>query len=174
MSDTPVNVSMLPGNTCFGCGHDNPAGLKIEVFREPVNRERLRGRFTPTERSAGFPNIAHGGSVYTALDCMSTWTATLLRKERGAVWILRSANVTYHSPVPLGRPVNLVGRIVSQRGAWQPVEVRAEARAGDGEILVDGTFKVVPLNVERFKKLAGIDELPAGYEEFLRASASAD
>ena len=172
MSDQPVNVTLLPGNSCFGCGHENPTGLKIEIFREPVNRGRLRGRFTPTEKTAGFPNIAHGGSVYTALDCLSTWTATLLRKERGAVWILRSASVTYHRPVPIGQPVNLNGRIVSQRGAWQPVEVRAEARDADGEMLVDGTFKVVPLNVERFKKLAQIDEMPKGWQDLLRAGAA--
>ena len=32
-----------------------------------------------------------GGAIYTALDCLSTWVATLLGPNRGAAWVLRSA-----------------------------------------------------------------------------------
>src|SRR5262245_27048873 len=70
-----LNRTLLEGNTCFGCGHQNHAGLKIEIVRDSENAEVLCGRFTPTATMTGFPGIVHGGTVFTALDCLSTWVA---------------------------------------------------------------------------------------------------
>src|SRR5262245_28072250 len=76
--DPILNRELLANNTCFGCGLENPTGLHIEIYHEPGSQGTLRARFTPTENMGGFPGVTHGGAIYTALDCLSTWVATLL------------------------------------------------------------------------------------------------
>lgn len=166
-----LNRDLLPHNECFGCGLENPAGLRIEVSRDPASEGTLRGRFTPLPEMAGFPGITHGGAIYTALDCLSTWVSTLLGPNRGAGWLLRSATTLYHKPAPIGQPLTLIGSIKHQAGAWDPLIVRAEARRRDGELCVEAEFKVVPLSPEKLATVAGIEQLPANWRVFLSGSA---
>lgn len=166
-----LNRDLLPHNDCFGCGLENAAGLRIEVRRDPSLPRTLRGRFTPTAGMAGFPGITHGGAIYTALDCLSTWVATVLGPNREAGWLLRSATATYHKPAPTGQELTLAGTIRQQAGAWDPVVVHTEARRADGELCVEAEFKVVPLSREKLTAVAGIPELPANWQTFLSGAA---
>lgn len=79
--DTLLNQALLADNHCFGCRHANPHGLHIEVQHDPADPQRLAGCFQPTPAMIGFPSITHGGMLYTAMDCLSTW-ACFLRAER--------------------------------------------------------------------------------------------
>jgi len=45
--------------------------------------------------------------------------------------------------------------------------IRTDARDADGNVLAEGTFKVVPLRPEKFKSIAGIAELPERWARFL-------
>jgi acyl-coenzyme A thioesterase PaaI-like protein len=165
--DPVVNRALLDDNTCFGCGHRNHAGLKIEIVRDEQTPATLLGSFTPTEHMIGFPGIVHGGTVFTALDCLSTWVATLLGPNPAAAWVLRSANVVYHKPAKAEEPLALHGRIGEQGGPWEPIIVRTEARMADGSICVDGSFKVVPLSGKKFVEIAHLEELPENWRAFL-------
>jgi acyl-coenzyme A thioesterase PaaI-like protein len=163
-----LNRDLLPDNTCFGCGHDNHAGLKIEVVGDPSDRE-LHGRLVTTETMVGFPGITHGGVIFTAMDCLSTWVATLLGPNREAGWLLRSASTVFHRPVPVGQSVTLVGRIKEQGGAWDPLTARIEARREDGQLCVEAEFKVVPLSQEKLVVVAGLARIPDNWRTFLSA-----
>jgi len=162
-----LNRELLPHNTCFGCGHENHAGLRMEVVRDEKDARVLRGRLTPTAAMAGFPGITHGGVIFTALDCLSTWVATLLGPNRGAGWILRSATVVYQKPAPAGTTLTLAGRISEQGGSWDPLLVRTEARRPDGALCVEAEFKVVPLSPEKLAEVAGLDGIPDNWRVFL-------
>jgi hypothetical protein len=35
-----LNEELLKGNTCFGCGPDNPDGLRIRIFRDAASASR--------------------------------------------------------------------------------------------------------------------------------------
>lgn len=169
--DTPLNRELLLENTCFGCGLENPAGLRIEVRRDPDAPGRLRAVFHPTSSMTGFPAITHGGAIYTSLDCLSTWVATLLGPNRSAAWLLRSASVTYHKPAPAGEPLSLEGWVKHQGGDWDPIVVATQARRGDGALCVEAEFKVIPLSLDRLKTVAGIDTVPANWRAFLGGAA---
>lgn len=162
-----INRDLLPHSTCFGCGLDNPMGLQISVFPDPPRDGALRAELLPQEHMAGFPGITHGGVIYTALDCLSTWVATLLGPNRRAVWILRSATTTYRNPALVDQPLTLEGSIKSQGGPWEPVVVRTEARRADGEVCVEAEFKVVPLSQDKLLAISGLPELPANWRFFL-------
>jgi acyl-CoA thioesterase FadM len=162
-----LNRDLLAGNRCFGCGHENHRGLRIEVLPDPASEGRLRARFTPSSDMIGFPGIVLGGAISTALDCLSKWVSTVLGPNRGAGWVLRSATTVYHKPASPGEPLALAGWIQERGGRWDPLTVRAEARRGDGALCVEGEFKVVPLPPEKLAAIAGIERLPENWRAFL-------
>jgi len=169
---TILNRELLPRNTCFGCGHDNPHGLHIEVVRDPGTDELLRARFVPGERLVGFPGITHGGAIFTALDCLSTWVATLLGPNREAGWILRSAQTTFHKPAAIGKPLTLTGKVKEHFGPWDPMTVHTEARDAASDLCVECDFKVVPLTPEKLTRIAGLADMPDNWRFFLTKPAS--
>jgi acyl-coenzyme A thioesterase PaaI-like protein len=159
----------LRDNTCFGCGLHNPDGLHIRVRRDP-DGERLHAEFEPTNGMAGFPGIVHGGTIFTALDCLSTWVSTLLGPNRRAAWVLRSAQTVFHNPAPAGRPMTLTGWVAEHAGEWEPLTVAAEARREDGALCVEARFKVVPLRPAKLVAIADIERLPQNWEAFLAST----
>ncbi len=171
MSDTQqkiiINRDLFPGNVCFGCGADNPQGLHIEIFQGEENKDRLLGIFKPTPHMIGFPGITHGGVIYSALDCLGAWVPTILRKATKAIWILRSASMTYHKAAPESADLHLMGMIEQAGKEWEAITVHTEARNSKGDLLAEGKFKVIPLPVEKFKKVAGIEKLPENWEKLL-------
>lgn len=158
-----LNVDLLPDNTCFGCGHDNTRGLQIEIRRDPDSVDRLLGVLHTDEHLAGFPGITHGGALYTALDCMAAWVPKVLRSGSKALWILRSARITYHRPAHAGLPVRLSGAITSEEGPAAPMVITCQARSASDTLLAEGEFTVVPLTPEKFLAVAGIDTLPPNW-----------
>ena len=167
MSGDLLNRAVLPGNACFGCGPENPEGLRITVFRDPGDPERILGEFDPRDHMTGFPGITHGGAIYTALDCMATWCGMVLRKTK-AMWILRSATMKYHRPAFRGRPISLSASIEREEDdEWKAIEVRAEARDPAGNLLAEGRFKVIPVPPGKFREMTGIDELPGNWVRWL-------
>ena len=167
-----LNDDLLPRNTCFGCGHDNPIGLHIEIVRDPGSDDLLRAHFVPSEHLVGFPGITHGGAIFTALDCLSTWVATLLGPNREAGWILRSAQTTFHKPAAIGKPLTLTGKVKEHFGPWDPMTVHTEARDAASDLCVECDFKVVPLTPEKLTRIAGLADMPDNWRFFLTKPAS--
>lgn len=162
-----INKDLLPENDCFGCGHDNPAGLKIDVFRDPDNGNQLLGRFQTSRNTIGFPGITHGGAIYTAMDCLASWVPTILRSEIKAAWVLQSAKIKYLRPALEGIQISLSGLIVQEGKEGEPAVVQVKACNAKGDRLAEGRFKVVPLSRERFKEIAGINQLPENWKVLL-------
>ncbi len=167
MADRPVNHELLPDNPCFGCGPLNPHGLRITISRDPGNPERLHATFLPQPHMVGFPGITHGGAIFTAFDCLAAWVPSALRPDVRALWLLRSATITYHRPALATRPIRLVGTIASDGGAESPMIVRTEAHDDQGALLAAADFKVVPVPEERFLKITGLSEIPPNWRAFL-------
>ena len=156
----------LAGNVCFGCGQDNSQGLHVSIRRDPTNAERILGDFKAQDHMIGFPGITHGGAIYTALDCMATWSGMILRRTK-AMWVLRSAEMKYHRPALQAEPLTLSAMITADGEEWDAIEVIAEARDTSGHLLARGVFKVIPIPPERFKEMTGVNELPKGWSEWL-------
>lgn len=114
-------------NRCFGCGQQNPSGLRLKFFvdeeRTIVCRVRLARRF------GGPPGHAHGGIIATLLDeAMSK-----ANRQFGVLAMTRQMEVEYLKPVPLGAPLLLTGRHASSLGRKH--NCAAEIANDDGVVL---------------------------------------
>ena len=167
MSEDVVNRRMIEDNDCFGCGWSNPQGLHIELRKDPDGKERVLGFLKPTEYMTGFHGITHGGIIYSAMDCLAAWVPRVLRPDTKAIWILRSATMTYHRPARVKESIQMIGSIEKEEGPWDAMLVKTEALNPQGELLNEGHFKVIPLSGEKFRKVAGIKDLPPNWSAFL-------
>ena len=110
-------------NHCFGCGKDNPDGMRLKFSFDEKSR-RTWCRFRLTRRYQGPPGHAHGGIIATILD----EAMGKVNKFRSVVALTKSMEVEYLKPVPLGKPLLVEGteRIVRGRKHINVAEIRDE------------------------------------------------
>lgn len=172
MSRTILNRELLPGNDCFACGHENPHGLHIEVTRDASSQERLTGRFEPPAFATGFPGLTHGGALFSAMDCLATWVMVELGPDDASYWLLGSADVSFRKPARPGEPLVLAGWLVEQDdpdGTTVHV-VHAEIRNGNGDLVTEGEFREIPVTPEKFRHLAGVEEIPRAWQDLFEGT----
>lgn len=95
---------------CFGCGPNNPHGLRLTFRREG---ESVVTTWTPTRGLEGPPGILHGGLQATLCDEVAGWALVGLLGRMG---FTTSMNVRYMRPVRIGHPVEVRAKIAKQEG----------------------------------------------------------
>lgn len=167
MRSEPINAEMLEANGCFGCGHNNPKGLQIDLFKVEDAPGQIIGTFRPTDDMVGFPGVVHGGAIYTALDCLATWVATINGSRTEALWLLKKAEMEYHAPAQSSEKLKLRGSIDETANSRTSMTVRVEATRVTGEIVASGVFHEVAVPTDRFLEITERDHLPENWESFL-------
>ena len=156
-----LNEELLQGNTCFGCGPDNPDGLRIRIFRDPENASRLVGTYRPRATQAGFPQIVHGGLQFTALDCMAAWAVLILRNPGKLMPLTRNAATRFVAPAVLGAELGLSADVIGEAATPRdPLMIRCAIRDPAGVVLTEVDFDYVLLPQDRFLKATGFPEIP--------------
>ncbi len=122
--DTPQYRA--PRNHCFGCGQDNPEGMRLR-FRFDEGRKRFVGRFRIAKKYQGPPGHVHGGIIATILD----EAMGKVNKLRSVIALTRSMEVEYLKPVPLGKPLVVEGWEVRVRGRRHSNAAEIRNEAGD-------------------------------------------
>ncbi len=105
---------------CFGCGRDNPIGLKLE-FR--VEGDAVRADFSFDQRYVGYDKFIHGGIIATVLDEAMGWALVELA---GSYGVTRKLSVEYRRPVTMGRPMTVRARIVERDKTRITIEAYVE------------------------------------------------
>ena len=156
-----LNEELLKGNTCFGCGPDNPDGLRIRIFRDPGNANRLVGTYRPRATQTGFPQIVHGGLQFTALDCMAAWVVLILRQPGGMMPITKSATTRFLTPARVGTELALAAEVIGEAASPRdPLLIRCAIRDGAGVVLTEIDFEYILLPQERFLRAVGLNAMP--------------
>lgn len=165
MSQRILNRDLLPGNECFGCGHENSHGLHIEVVEGGPRPESLTARFRPPSHSGGFPGITHGGALFTAMDCLATWVVAVFGPRDDRYWLLGSSDVTYRRPAPVGEHLRLAGWLVGEDGPGDgdALDVHVEIESPVEELVAEGEFHEVGVSPEKFRHLSGVTEVPEAW-----------
>jgi uncharacterized protein (TIGR00369 family) len=138
---TPLAHGAL--NHCFGCGLENPSGLRLRFFTAEdgsiVCHPRLARRF------AGPPGHAHGGIIATLLDeAMSK-----ANRARGVVAMTRQLSVVYLRPVPLRARLTLTARHLNAHGRRHQCE--AQLIDATAHLLATATAVFVAIDPDRFR-----------------------
>lgn len=107
------------GNSCFGCGADNPFGLKLSFNGDP-QKGRAWTEFQPLPFMAGGIDMMHGGFIALLLDEVSSKVLSAMGKQG----VTRSIEVSYDKPVTLNRPIRLEANLVKDEGRKHFIEAR--------------------------------------------------
>jgi acyl-coenzyme A thioesterase PaaI-like protein len=129
---------------CFGCGEENPAGLRI-AFR--IEGTKAIGEFTPRQVHLGFPGFAHGGVIAAAMDEAMGWALY----ASGAWALTARMDIKYRAPVRLDERLTIVARTTRKRGRW--LEGEAKMRTPLGKVLAEAKGMFVRLPPERAREL---------------------
>jgi acyl-coenzyme A thioesterase PaaI-like protein len=132
---------------CFACGADNDRGLHM-TFR--LEGGRTICDYTPCEFQQGYPGRMHGGIVATLIDDAMGW-AVYHAREWGATARL---NVRYRKPVPLDEALRIEAWMVRDRSRL--MELRAEMRGRDGELLAEADGVFMKLDAKLADEMTGL------------------
>jgi uncharacterized protein (TIGR00369 family) len=132
----------LKKNYCFGCGKDNPFGMRLK-FLHDEDGKRFVAHFRLGRRYTGPPRHAHGGIIAAILDEAMSKPSKL----RGVIAPTKVLQVRYLKPVPLGQKLTASGREVRIRGRehFRAAEIRNE----NGDILASARGKFIAVDPAR-------------------------
>jgi acyl-coenzyme A thioesterase PaaI-like protein len=124
--------SNLDEGYCFGCGRNNPIGLKLKFARDG---DILRTEFTPEKTHQGWPGLLHGG----ILGCLLDEVMSNIAYATGNSCLTASINIRLRQPVRIEVPLVITARITRQRKKLIETEGRVCLR--DGTVIAEGTAK---------------------------------
>ena len=127
---TPLNTER-GYNMCFGCGRDNPIGLKL-CFQ--WDGKTARAEFTPSEFHQGWSGFLHGGIITCILDEALTYAAYF----SGVDCITAKIEARLKCSVPTGEPLIVTASITKK--TRKLIETRAAiSLKKDGTVIAEGT-----------------------------------
>jgi uncharacterized protein (TIGR00369 family) len=109
---------------CFGCGPDNPLGLKL-AFASAGEHE-VTAEISFDERHVGPPGIVHGGLIATVLDEALAQVPPRL----GLLALTRELSVRYERKVRPGTALTVTARVLARAG--RTLDLEAELREASG------------------------------------------
>lgn len=119
---------------CFGCGQQNPIGLKMRFRQEEA--DLYVADFLPLPEHQGYPGITHGGIICTILDeAMGRFIWA-----QGYHGLTARLEVRFRKPVPVGRPVRVQARVVSKARSGLVMESRMLLDDGQVAAEAKGTY----------------------------------
>jgi len=134
---------------CFGCGADNPAGLKMTF---ETDGSSLYADLSVPPHLCGWRQIVHGGVLATILDEIMSWTAINLLQR---LILTKSMTVSYHRSVPILTPLQVEGRVARRTGDREAV-VEAAIYGPEGRLstAAEGVFALfTPADARRRRLL---------------------
>ena len=131
-----IRLEPSPLNKCFGCGGDNPGGMKLTFEQDNINR-KIFGRFVLGERYQGGGGFAHGGIIAMLLD-EAMGKVCRFREVRA---VTAELTVEYLKPVSVEKEIVVEGQESEQKG--RNLFMTGEIRNGAGEILARGRGRFV-------------------------------
>ncbi len=117
---------------CFVCGLDNKNGLHMQFYTDEDGK--VLADITVPRHFQGYPGIVHGGIIAAMLDEVSGRTIT---NDEVARWMVTaSLTIRYRKPVPVEKPLHLVGALIQDGG--MVAKVGGEIFDENGTLLAEG------------------------------------
>ena len=149
--DDLVNTSTDHG--CFGCGEQNPIGLRLKFHRVDG---AVQAAFTQEKIHEGYAQMTHGGIVATLLDEAMSWAVI----DRGHLAVTARMDVQFRRPVPIGEPLIVTARV--ERDRKRLVEAAGELRTQAGDLLASANGVFMRVSQEQQQAWEAIYSSPKG------------
>jgi uncharacterized protein (TIGR00369 family) len=117
---------------CFGCGCNNPIGLKLKFTREG---DIVRTGYTPPREFQGWPGLLHGGILACLLDEAMSHAAY----TTGSTCVTASITVRQRQPIKVETPLVVTARIT--RHSRKLIETEGRVSLEDGTVVAESTAK---------------------------------
>ncbi len=114
---------------CFGCGKDNPIGLKLKFHWDG---RHARGEFTPQPHHQGWSDVVHGGILLTILDEAMSYAAIF----HGSYCVTARMETRLKRPARVGERLLITSQV--NKHTKRLVEAEAEIKLGDGSAVASG------------------------------------
>ena len=125
--DTDLNEGF-----CFGCGQNNPLGLKLRFIRDG---ETIRTEFTSDKMHQGWPGLLHGG----ILGCLLDEAMSNMAYATGNTCVTASIEIRQKQPVKVEVPLFITAWITRQRKKL--IETAGKVTLEDGTVVAESTAK---------------------------------
>lgn len=127
-------ITLLDDGKCFGCGKNNPVGLKLDFQKQG---DEYVTDYVPREEHQGWSGITHGGILSTVLDEAMGRMAW----EEGYHTVTAEMTVRFKKPCYTGMKLRIAARITGEEG--RRVYTSAQAVDEDGRIISEATAVMV-------------------------------
>lgn len=122
--DTDRNYSL-----CFGCGQNNPIGLKLHF---QWDGKTATAQFTPTEFYQGWPGLVHGGIIICLLDEAMGYAALF----EGKACITAKIQAKIKRPASINAPLLITSSVIKR--TKKLFESQATVSLKDGTLIAEG------------------------------------
>ena len=128
---------------CFGCGADNPSGLRLQLMLEG---DQLTTEFIPERRHEGWPGIVHGGVIAAILyEVMENWAYL-----NGITSMMRSMDTELKAPARIGEAIRAVSWLNDRDGRELSVAGRLSVV---NRTIAEGTASLVELSPQQRRRI---------------------
>ena len=117
---------------CFGCGENNPIGMKLKFTRDG---EILRTEYQPDKMLQGWPGLLHGGIVATLLDEVMSNAAY----ATGETCLTAEMTLRQRKPIPISETLVVTAWITRRRS--KILETAGKICLKDGTVVAESTAK---------------------------------
>jgi uncharacterized protein (TIGR00369 family) len=136
-------------NHCFGCGHDNPQGMRLKFTLDEESRQAIC-HFKLSRKYTGPPGHSHGGIIATILD----EAMGKVNKFRNVLALTSSMEIKYLKPVPLGHALTVTAQEQSVDGR-RHINM-AEIINAKGDVLARSTGTFIAIDPEKMFAQLGV------------------
>ena len=127
---------------CFGCGADNPIGLRLQYRRIG---DAVVTEFTPGDEHEGWPDIVHGGIITTLLyEVMENFAY-----RNGTIAMMRGMHTSFRRPAKIGKRITATARLEVSSDR----EISVTATLTQDKLIAEGSAKLITLTQERIESL---------------------
>ena len=127
---TGAQISIGISDLCFGCGKNNPCGLKLNF---EWDGKQVRAKFIPTELHQGWEGIIHGGIINTILDEAMGY-ATFYE---GIRCVTGAMQTRFKHPASIGESLIVTASVTKNTRRF--AEAMAKITLTDGTIIAEST-----------------------------------
>ena len=136
-----MTLNLEKDDLCFGCGQENPYGLKLRVVKD--GKKQVKAEMIAKERYRGWSKYLHGGILSLVFDELLGW----MSRYMGYDAMTARLGVRYRKPVPLGAKLTFSG--VLERETKGILDIKTVAYLEDGSVAAEGEGRMMIIQARK-------------------------